>query len=89
MHVDCNLTGRSTYMNVVILLCFKIKNERLGSFLCVVTQLAVFSGHPHTGQTGGYGSLHREETPAIHWRINSSDVLNFSHTDVSAQMHTA
>lgn len=31
-----------------------------------------FPGHPYTGQTGGHGSLHGEEAPSLHWRINWS-----------------
>lgn len=38
----------------------------------------LFSGHPHAGQTGGHGLLHWEETPAIHWRINSLETINVS-----------
>lgn len=37
----------------------------------------LFIGHPHTGPTGGYGSLHTEESSAVHWGINSFELLDF------------
>ncbi|CAG01680.1 unnamed protein product [Tetraodon nigroviridis] len=47
------------------------KQRRLLALSFLNPPLLGLPGHPHTGPTGGHGSLHGEESPSLHWRMNS------------------